>query len=108
MASLFNWRLLGFLVVLFIAFSIATLTITLLLVEEVRKSSECMAHVDTDKLTYVQVANWIYVGVASALLMSMATSYYWIHVFNKKAGGNAGLRPAPKDSGQHRGTVTLF
>ena len=59
--------LFGFFSFLFFAFTISVITITLLLVKDLNAGEP---HNDT-QLKYVEIANWIYVGVAGLGLLSM-------------------------------------
>lgn len=88
--SPFFWRAAAVMSLAFLAFTIATITITLLLVNEVRDGD-----VDGAKLTYVQVANWIYVGfMAVGLLVTiLGTPYIMRYTRRSESIVGTGLKP---------------
>lgn len=72
--SPFKWRVLIAFCIILLAFSIATLTVTLIMISEIRADT-----IDYDKVTFVEVANWIYVGVLGiCVLCAMAGTPYFI------------------------------
>ena len=97
--SPFFWRSMALFSLMFIAFTIATITVTLLLVDEVRDGN-----VDSAKLTYVQVANWIYVGfMAVGLLAAMlATPYIMRYTRRSESSVGTGLKPVSESRKQEK------
>lgn len=72
--SPFKWRVLIAFCIILLAFSIATLTVTLIMISEIRSDT-----IDYDKVTFVEVANWIYVGVLGICVLGiMAGTPYFI------------------------------
>jgi len=73
--SPFQWKLLGFFAFVFFAFYIATITVTLLLITEIRTDID---DIDYDKVTFVEAANWIYVGFlgVTCILLLIASPYF--------------------------------
>jgi hypothetical protein len=67
MLTPFQWRMLTFFSLLFFAFSVSAVVLTLLLVYEVKDDT---ASVDPVKLRFVEVSNWIF---ASLVVISMFT-----------------------------------
>ena len=88
--SPFYWRFIAVLSFLFFVFVISTLTLTLLLVNEVKDNN-----VDNFKLTYVQVANWIYVGLMGLSLLSVIffTPYFAKYTRRTESIVSTGLKP---------------
>lgn len=89
--SPFVWRLALAAVVILFMFIITTVTLTLVLVTEVRDND-----VNESILTYVEVANWIIVGlIAVALLAAIFTTPYFIaYTRRSESIVSTGLRSA--------------
>ncbi len=63
----FAWRLAGVFSIMLAAFSIATITVTLLFVREVDRGT-----IDVRKLDFVEAANWIFVGLLGLAVVTSA------------------------------------
>jgi hypothetical protein len=91
--SPFQWKILGFLMFLFLAFGIATLTVTLIMISEIRADT-----IDYDKVTFVEVANWIFVGILgiSCIMVLIGTPYFLAYTRRSESILSTGLKPAQK------------
>lgn len=89
--SPFVWRLVFALIILLILFVITTITMTLVLVTEVRDND-----VNDSILTYVEVSNWIMVGVVaiSLFVAIFATPYVMSYSRKSESIVSTGLRSA--------------
>jgi hypothetical protein len=89
--SPFFWRFVGLLAVLLFLFILSTITVTLLLVEEIPKDS-----VDQIKLEYVRAANWIYVALLGMGLISVVIGTPFVRRYMKRPEKmvSTGLKPA--------------
>lgn len=103
--SPFFWRMMTLLSFLFLAFVIAVIAVTLLLVEEVRNNS-----IDEAKLTFVQVANWIYVGLLALAVVAVAisTPYFIKYTRRSESIVSAGLKPATGKTTTKRKTESAY
>jgi len=97
--SPFFWRTMAVFSLLFLIFTVATITVTLLLVDEVRNSIPNNA-----KLTYVQVANWIYVGFLGLGLMAalLGTPYIMRYTRRSESIVGTGLKPVSESRKQEK------
>lgn len=89
--SPFVWRLMMALALLLALFVITTVTMTLVLVTEVRDND-----VNDTILRYVEVANWIMVGLigVSVLAVIFATPYFVAYTRRSESIVSTGLRSA--------------
>lgn len=97
MISIFTWRVLGLFSFLFLAYTISVITVTLLLVDEIHQDND----IDSRKVTYVQVANWIYVGFLglTVLTILIAAPYLRKYLVSKNTLDpklTLGLKPAKR------------
>jgi hypothetical protein len=94
----FVWQAVTVVVFIFLLFTLVTIVMTLLLVYDVRKN-DC--DVNNPTLTFVEVANYIYVGIVIISIISViASSPYMIrYIRNSKISINdSGLRSAPSET----------
>lgn len=103
---MFTVRMMGLLLILSFIFEVALITVTLLLVNEVRDDK-----VDDMKLTFVQVGNWIHVGavgllfVGSLVLTPFVMKYVDLSDFHGSRSDEIkphGLMPASKRIGRKK------
>lgn len=89
--SPFTWRLAVALAVVLLLFVVATVTLTLILVTEVRDND-----VNDTILMYVEVANWIMVGVIGLTLLTLVftTPYFVAYTRRSESIVSTGLRSA--------------
>lgn len=89
--SPFFWRVVSLFSILFLLFTIVTITITLLLINEVKDGSP-----DNTKVTYVQVANWIYVGLMASSILAFIVGTPYLIRYTRRAESivGTGLKPA--------------
>lgn len=89
--SPFVWRFVLALGIIMLMFVIATVTMTLVLVTEVRDND-----VNDSILTYVEVANWIMVGVIGVTLLAVifTTPYFVAYTRRSESIVSTGLRSA--------------
>ena len=90
------WKILAFMLFLLISFEILTIILTLLLADEVYSSGQLKHEVSAFKLRFVQVANWIYVGLFGIMfLVAMAYIPRWYHYREEFSHiSDTGLKPA--------------
>lgn len=100
--SPFVWRMLFALVILLVMFVITTITMTLVLVTEVRDND-----VNDSILTYVEVSNWIMVGVIAITLLITIFATPYIISYSRKSESivSIGLRSA---KGKENMSTLLF
>jgi hypothetical protein len=78
----FQWRITFISFFILVIFSIATLTVSLIMINEIRADN-----IDYTKVTFVEVANWIYVGVLGTLVLSflVGTPYFLRYTRNTES-----------------------
>jgi len=91
--SPFFWRAVLVLGILLLAFVIATIVITLLFVNELNESG---CDIDDVKLTFIQAANWIYVGLMAFATVGfiIGTPYFVAYTRRSESIVSTGLRKA--------------
>lgn len=89
--SPFVWRMMFALMILLIMFVITTITMTLVLVTEVRDND-----VNDKILMYVEVSNWIMVGLISIAILVAIFSTPYVVSYSRKSESivSIGLRTA--------------
>lgn len=97
LVSVFGWRLLGMFSFLFLAFTISITAVTLILINEIHQNN-----IDPRKVTFVEVANWIYVGFMGLTLISIlfAAPYFRKFTMTQKTVNPTtmtGLKPASRN-----------
>jgi len=102
--SPFTWRLVMALSILLVLFVITTVTMTLVLVTEVRDND-----VNDTILTYVEVANWIMVGLVGVSLLAVifTTPYFVAYTRRSESIVSTGLKSARLNSEPKREPVPL-
>ena len=89
--SPFFWRMMVMLSVLFLVFLVTTVALTLTLVTEVHNND-----VNLSILAYVEVANWIYIGLIAlaAIAAIFSTPYIISYTRRSESIVSTGLRQA--------------
>lgn len=92
--SVFIWKASSVMGIIFVLFVISVITVTLLLVNEIRSDN-----IDATKVNFIEVSNWIFVGFLGLcfilfLMMTPLISKY-IRLKNRRYQ-SVGLTPASK------------